>query len=357
MGNTYRILVINFGSTSTKLALYENETEICKKSVSHTSEEVQGAKTLYDQAPFRKQAVMDFLNDHNLKLSDLSAIAPRPGLTPSLEPGAYIVNERMVDCLLHWPVDVHVMNMSAVVAYELAKPLGIPVYSYDCPTMDQMLPEAKITGFPEIMRNSIVHIENMREVGFRAAKEIGRPYEDLNLIIAHLGGGITMGLHRKGRIVDLNGDDTAYFCPERSGSFPSGYFADLCYSGKYDHATMRRRVRGRGGLYAHLGTSDCIEVERRIENGDEHARLIYYTMAYQLAKGIGMLAVANAGDIDRILLTGGLANSKMLTDWITEKVSFIAPVMLYPGEYEIEHAALGVLRVLRGEEKAQVFDL
>lgn len=355
MDNKIRLLVILFGSTSTKVAIFENETQLSMKNFSYSAELIQGCSSVNDQYEFRKKDVLAFIKDSGFTVKDFDAIVPKCGITPPLERGAYKVNEKMIDYLKNRPHHSHASNLCAILADEIGRPYHIPAYTYDCPHMDERLPEAKITGFPELEWNGVFHVENQLEVGARTAKEIGKPYEEADLIVAHLGGGISEALHKHGRIVDLISDDAYFMCPERSGGVPAIAFTKLCYSGKFDEKTMLRRVQGKGGLYAHLGTASGKEIEQKIADGDEHAKLIYYTFAYQLAKGIGMLATANAGKIDAISVTGGLAKSKMLTDWISERVSYLAPVLLFPGEFEPEHVAFGILRVFRGEEKVHEF--
>ncbi len=352
----YRLLVIFFGSTSSKMAIFENETKITAKSVSYPSEQILACDTVYDQMPFRRQDVVDFIKESGFTVQDFDVVVPKAGITPPIERGAYRVSERMVDHLLNHAHHQHASNMCAIIADELTKPYGIPCYTYDSPHMDMRTEEAKITGFPELEWNGVFHVENQLEVGARAAKALGKPYEEVDLVVCHLGGGISEALHRQGRMVDIISDDAYFMCPERSGGVPAIAFTKLCYSNKFTEKEMLRRIQGKGGLMAHLGTANAQEIEQRIAKGDEHAKLIYDTFAYQLAKGIGMLATANAGKIDAIVFTGGLSRSEMLIGKIKSMVEWIAPTMSFVGEFETEHAAFGVLRVLRGEETAREFE-
>ncbi len=353
---SFRIMAINFGSTSSKIGLYEDYLESCRASIEHSREDIDRCRLAIDQKKMRMETILSFMDERKIKIEDLSAIAARGGATPQLEPGAYRVNEAMVNRLTHNPVGDHAANLCAIIGYELAKPFGIPVYIYDSGMMDQMDDVARISGLPEIKRKSQGHMENMRAVAMETAREMGRPYEELNLIVAHLGGGITMSVHKKGRMVDIISDDGGTFSPERAGILPSLDLIRLCFSGKYDQHELLKMIRGKGGLLAHLGTTDALKIQERIKNGDEKGRLIYYAMAYQTAKSIGSLATVVDGVVDRIILTGGLARSEMFTGWVCQRIGFIAPVDVIPGEKEVEHLAFGVLRVLRGEEKARDYD-
>ena len=352
----FYILAINFGSTSTKIGLYENKTEKKRIQVDHPRPEISVYNSVAEQKSMRKATVFDFLKTTKFRLEDLSAIAARAGATPPLKTGAYRVNKAMVDRLVHNPVADHPANLCAVIAYEIASPLDIPVYIYDSGTADQMDDVARISGFPEIDRKSLGHVENMRAVAKDTARKFGKAYHEMNLIVAHLGGAITMSVHRKGRMVDIISDDGGPFSPERAGILPSIDLARLCYSAKYDQDTILKRIRGRGGLLAYLDTADAIEVESRIRANDEKAELVYNAMTYQVAKGIGELATVVDGKVDRIILTGGLAHSKLFTEWISKKVRFIAPVEIIPGERELEALALGTLRVLQGIEEVREYD-
>ena len=234
---------------------------------------------------------------------------------------------------------------------------AIPAYIYDAVTSGELTDVAKITGFVDIERRSFCHVLNSRAMALRYAREHGKHYEELNLIVAHLGGGISASVHRHGEIIDSVGDDDGQFSPERSGCVPSLGLIKLCYSGKYTYEEMRKKIRGRGGMYAHLGTSDCRVIEQMIRDGDRHADLIFQAQAYQIAKAIGLLSIVLKGDCDAIILTGGVANSKMLTERVEDYVKFIAPVCVMPGENEMEALALGGMRILQGEENARIYHI
>ncbi|MFA7659760.1 MAG: butyrate kinase, partial [Anaerovoracaceae bacterium] len=241
------------------------------------------------------------------------------------------------------------------IAASIAEPLGIPAYIYDAVSSDEFCDLARVTGMPEFTRRNFSHVLNAKAMGRKYAKKADGSYSDYNLIIAHLGGGISISAHQKGRIMDSISDDAGPFSPERSGSMPLNFIVELCYSGKFTREEVLRKIRGGGGLKAHLGTADCREIEKRIVAGDEYAKLIYEAMGYQIAKGIGNICTVFDGPIDAIILTGGVAYSKMITEMVTKRVDFIAPVVLFPGENEMESLTLGALRILRGEESAKEY--
>lgn len=351
----YRILAINFGSTSSKMGLFENYAELSRFTIEHSRPEIDQCKTIAGQQLMRKNVVLKFLQESRTDIRDLSAIAARAGVLPPLETGAYRVNKMMLDRLIYNPVANHACNLCAVVAHDIVEPIGLPVYIYDSPVIDQMDDVARISGIPEIERKSRAHFENIRAVAFETARKMSKAYEDLTLIVAHLGGGITMSIHSKGRMVDVVSDDNGPFAPERSGGLPSIDLAKLCFSGKYTQDEIIKLIRGKGGLLSYLGTTNALDVEKRINNNDKKAELIYFAMAYQVAKGIGELATVVDGEVDRIVLTGGLAYSDIFTGWIKKKVKFIAPVEIIPGEKELEALAFGTLRVLQGKEIAHEY--
>lgn len=349
------ILCINFGSTSSKLALYDGSQEVAVQSIAHSSQELDACPSINDQLPMRTRCVEEFLQSQQVTVDDLAAISARAGVTPPVEFGAYTVNQCMVNRLLNAPLADHAMNLSAVVAYRLADDRDIPVITYDSCTTDQMEPVYKLSGIPEITRSHMCHVENIRAVAFKAAQKLGRPYESLNLVVVHLGGGISGTAHKGGRIIDSMDSNDGAFSPERAGNMPSRPLAKLIYSGKYTQAELYRRLEGDGGMKAYLGTADGREVEKRIAAGDQQAELVYRAMAVQLAKEIGQLATDLCGQVDAIVLTGGITYSDLFTGWVDERVRFIAPVLRYPGEYEMEALALGALHVLEGKENPKIY--
>lgn len=354
---TYCILAINPGSTSTKMAIYENEREKFRESLEHSNQELAKYEKIVDQHDMRKDAVLAFLGKNNVDVKDLSAVVGRGGLLPPVKSGAYRVNEAMVERLRANPVAEHAANLGAVIAYDIATPLAIPAYIYDAVAVDELQDIARISGWPEISRKSLTHALNMRAAAIKVAKMLNKPYRDVNLIIAHLGGGMSMSVHKDAKMIDIVSDDEGPFSPERTGRVPCIALAKLCFSGKYDQREMIKRLRGKGGLIAYLNTNKAHEVQEMIQNGNKQAALVFEAMAYQIAKGIGELATVLKGKVDRIVLTGGVAHSKMITGWIKERVEFIAPVEVIPGENELESLSLGALRVLRGEEQVYEYDL
>ncbi|MGQ9626109.1 MAG: butyrate kinase [Anaerolineae bacterium] len=351
----YRILAINPGSTSTKVAVYDDERPILKKMLHHESQELARFPRITDQHVFRRDAVLSCLGEADIPLESLDAVVGRGGIMRPVESGTYRINERMLEDLRAPAEREHASNLGAIIAHEIASRIGIPSYVVDPVSVDEFEPLARISGLPEIERKSLSHALNLKATARRAAAELGRAYEEVNLVVAHLGGGISVSSHYHGRMVDVNQalDGTGPFSPERAGGLPVGDLVRMCYSGKYTYEEMCRKIIGKGGLVAHLGTNNATEVERRIAQGDEHARLVYEAMAYQIAKEIGLMATVLKGEVDAIVLTGGLAHSEMLVGWIRERVEWIAPVLVYPGENEMLAMAQGVLRVLRGEEKAK----
>ncbi len=352
----YKQLIINPGSTSTKLALYEDKEKVVQENVEHDAAQMQQFDSIADQIPFRMGIIRDFMVRNSIQEKDLSAVMGRGGLVFGLKTGGYEVNDDLCEALVNDRLSQpHASNLGGLLARELARPLGIPAYIYDAVTGGELTEVAKITGIRDIERRSFCHVLNSRAMAIRYAQENGLDYNKLNLIVAHLGGGISASVHAQGRIIDSIGDDDGQFSPERSGSVPSLELIRLCFSGDYTKADMVKKVRGKGGLFAHLGTSDCRVIEKMIKDGDQHADLVFQAQAYQIAKGIGLLSIVLKGKCDAIILTGGVARSQMLTDRIKEYVSFIAPVAVLPGENEMEALALGGLRLLSGEEPARQY--
>jgi butyrate kinase len=350
-----RVLAINPGSTSTKIAVYEDEAELFKKSVEHPASEIAKYATIADQYQMRYDTVLASLAEAGVDVGSLAAVVGRGGLLPPVKSGAYRVNDAMVDRLAHRPVVQHVANLGAIIAYSIARPHGIPAFIYDSVSVDELDGIARISGMADIPRRSFSHALNMRAAAMRCAKSLGRDYRDLCLIVVHLGGGHSVSVHSGGRMVDIVSDDEGPMSPERAGRVPCKDLIEMCYA--TDRAVMRKKLRGEGGLVSYLGTNNAQEVEERIAKGDEYAALVYEAMAYQVAKGIGELATVVDGKVDRIVITGGIAHSAMMTGWIRKRVEFIAPVEVIPGENELESLALGALRVLRGEEEAREYDL
>lgn len=358
MKDIYKILTINPGSTSTKLAVFDNDQEVFEKTLRHSSDEIGQFKNISDQFNFRKDVIESELTLANIDLKSLDCIVGRGGLLKPIKGGTYSVTESMLEDLRVGVSGQHASNLGGIIASEFSKELNIPAFIVDPVVVDEMMPVARVSGLADIERRSIFHALNQKAIARRYADEIGKKYSDLNLIVAHMGGGVSIGAHEKGCVVDVANalDGEGPFSPERSGSIPIGSLVDMCYSGKYTIYDMKKKITGKGGLVSYLDTNDVRDVEAMVENGDEKAITVYKAMAYQIAKDIGAGATVLAGKVDAILLTGGIAYSKKFTDLITERVNFIANVKVYPGEDEMIALALGGLRVMRGEEVAQNYD-
>jgi butyrate kinase len=352
-----RILVINPGSTSTKISIFEDEKEIFSKNIAHSHEELAPFPKISDQLDFRKNVVLSVLKEAGFTMNDFDAIAARGGNTHPLESGVYRVNEKMVEDLISLRYGAHPSNLAAPIAFEISKSFAIPCYTVDPVIVDEMQLIAKITGIKGILREARDHPLNQKAAAHEAAKALNKKYEECNFIVAHLGGGISVASHRKGRIIDvnnaLNGDGP--FSPERAGSIPNVALVELCFSHKHAKEEILKMLTGHGGLISHLGTNSLIDVNNLIKEGNDYAKLVFDAMCYQIAKEIGMHAAVLKGQVDGIVLTGGLAKSERLINTIKNYVSFIAPVFIYAGEHEMEALAKGVLRVVKGEEMEKIY--
>ncbi len=350
-----KLLILNPGSTSTKIAVYEDEKQLFVESISHSADVIAQYDLIVDQFEFRKDMILDVLKEKGIALDSLTGIVARGGLLPPLQAGAYRVNDDMVWQLKNKPVMEHASNLGAVIADSIAGPLGIPAFIYDGVTVDEMLPILKITGLKEVERHGIGHNLNTRAAAMRYARENHKAYKDCKLIVVHLGGGISITLQYGGKIADIINDEDGPFAPERSGKLPIQSFAKYFGNSGMSTKEILKKLKSRGGLVAHLGVNDSREVEKMIADGDEHAKLIYDAMALNVARCVGEEAATVGGDIEAIVLTGGIAYSEYFTNEVKKNVEWIAPVTIYPGENEMESLALGGLRVLRGEEEAHEF--
>lgn len=354
-----RILAINPGSTSTKIAVYEGEKAVFQKNIEHSTAELSAFRDMADQFHFRKDIIFKELSSADIEPSTIAAIVARGGLLKPVPSGIYSINEPLLEDLREGiRISQHASNLAGLIAFDMANDLpGTAAYIADPPVVDELDDVARITGHPLFVRKSRFHALNQKAVARKYARSVQRPYEELDLIVAHMGGGISVGAHRKGLIVDVNDalDGEGPFTPERSGTLPAGDLARLCYSGRYTHEEVRKMLTGGGGLSAYLGTNDVREVERRIASGDEQARLIMDAMIYQVSKEIGAMFTVLKGHADAIILTGGIAHNTRITDAIIERVAKLAPVIIYPGEDEMEALALNGLLVLRGEISAKVY--
>lgn len=353
----YKVLIINTGSTSTKIAVYDDSERTVYKNITHTVGELSRFETIPAQLEFRKQAVLDELAAKKIALSDLSAVCClTTGLLP-MNGGVYEVNELMAE---HGRLGIgsrHPGNLGPMITYEFEKQLGIPGYTVDTSSVDEFCMEARVTGWKEIVRVSRGHPLNQRAAGRRFAEDHGKNYEDLNLIVAHIGGGISVTAHEKGRMIDTvdstNGEGR--MAPTRTGALPAAFLVDKCFSGEYTRDELRKKISSTGGWTDHLGTSDAREVVALIKKGDKYAELICNATIYQLGKDIGAMASVLSGDVDAVILTGGIAYSEYITKRLIERIKFIAPVYIYPGEFEMEALALNAMRALEGKTGVQEY--
>ena len=355
--NEHRILVINPGSTSTKIGVFVNDHSIFEKTIRHDSQFIQCFHKIADQYEFRKKTILETLDEEGINLSRLDAICGRGGLLRPIEGGTYTVNKEMLDDLHSGYAGQHASNLGGILAYEIATALNIPAFIVDPVVVDELEPLARISGFSLIERKSIFHALNQKAVARRVSKQLGKKYEELSVIVVHMGGGITVGVHKNGRVIDVNNGlhGEGPFSPERAGTVPVGDLIDLCFSGMYYREEIMKKIVGQGGLVGYLGTNDAIEVEKMIEHGDENAKLVYDAMAYQVAKEIGSASAVFKGKVDAIILTGGLAYGKEFVSKIREYINWIADVIVQPGEDELQALAEGTLRVLIGEEQAKEY--
>ncbi|OYD09805.1 butyrate kinase [Paludifilum halophilum] len=357
MQEPIRVLAINPGSTSTKIGVYDDEKKVLEKTLRHDDKELAKYSDLFEQYPFRKRVILDTLDREGMNLTRLNAVVGRGGLLRPISGGTYAVNETMLEDLKSGRYGEHASNLGAVLADDIADELNIPAFIVDPVVVDELEPIARISGAPRIERRSIFHALNQKAVARRIAANLGKRYHEVNLVVAHMGGGITVGAHRRGQVIDVNNGlhGEGPFSPERAGTLPVGDLVSISYSGKFFPSETMKMIVGQGGLMGYLGTTDAREVEARIEDGDEQARLVYTAMAYQVAKEIGSCSTVLEGKVDGIVLTGGLAYGKVFTGEIEKRVSWIAPVFVAPGENELQALVEGALRVIRGEEKAREY--
>ncbi|MFO7880612.1 MAG: butyrate kinase [Bacteroidota bacterium] len=350
--DTYKLLIINPGSTSTKIAVFENEKNVFQKNLKHTSEELAGFESITDQDDFRKDKILEEVKAAGHDVNDFDAVVGRGGLVKFIPSGIYEVNEAMRKDLQHSPLGEHASNLGGLIADDIAKSIGnAKAYIADPVVVDEMQDLARVAGHPKFERVSIFHALNQKAIARAFARETDKKYEDINVIVAHLGGGISVGAHRKGEVIDVNNalDGDGPFSPERSGGLPTGQMAKLCFSGDYALADIKKMIKGEGGFVAYLGTNDAYEVEMRAKKGDKKAQFISDAMAYQVAKDIGSMASVLHGKVDGILITGGIAYNKQFVQFIEDMTGFIAPVKAYPGEDEMAALAGNGLMVLRKE--------
>ena len=355
----YKLLIINPGSTSTKVAVFQNKECVFKKNIKHSAEEIAPFEHIADQYHFRKDVILKELESAGIELSDVNMVVGRGGLLKPLTSGIYEVNEAMKRDLINSPVGEHACNLGGLIADDIAKSIGVKAYIADPVIVDEMEDVARFSGHPAFPRMSVFHALNQKVIARQHATTVGKKYEELNLIGIHLGGGISVAAHKKGRVVDvnnaLNGDGP--FTPERSGALPSGPLMNACFSGKYTKKEIDLMLKGQGGFVAYLGTNDAMEVENRVKAGDKEWELVYRAMAYQVAKEVGGLAAsAFCMDVDAIFVTGGMAYDKNFCKILEGHLGKIAPVCVYPGEDEMMALTLNGLMVLNNECEAKIYE-
>lgn len=351
-------LIINPGSTSTKIAVYDEERVIFENTIRHDFEEISKYEKVTDQFEFRKNLILNVLKNNKVDLKTLDAVVGRGGLLKPIEGGTYKVNDKMVEDLKKNIMGEHASNLGGLLARSIADEISVPAFITDPVVVDEMEEIAKISGHPSFVRTPIWHALNQKAVARRAAsEEFNKKYEEMNFVVVHLGGGITVGAHKKGRVIDVNNglNGEGPFSPERSGTLPTEQLVKACFSGKYTEAEVKKMLVGKGGLTAYMGTNNAKEVSDMAESGDKKAELIYSAMSYQVAKAIGEYSVVLDGMVDAIILTGGIAYDKKFIDRIIKKVSFISRVLVYPGEDELLALAQGGLRVLKKTEKVKEY--
>ena len=354
-----RIIAINPGSTTTKIAVYQNMNPVYLKTIRHSLEDLKEFDSIIDQLSYRKQIICKELRDADIKLDLVRAVVGRGGLIKPIESGVYEVNEAMIKDLTHSPLGEHASNLGGLIASDMAETLpNARAFIADPVVVDELSDIARVSGHPAFRRISIFHALNQKAVARQHAKSILKQYEDLNLIVVHLGGGITVGAHQKGRVIDVNNglDGEGPFSPERSGTLPVGQLVSMCFSGNYTKEKIKKMIKGEGGLVAYLGTNSAYEIEQKAAAGDEKAMFYYEAMAYQVSKQIGSMCPVLKGNVDGIIITGGIAHSKFFVNMVIERVYRIAPVHVYPGEDEMKALVSNGLMALKGEVKIKTYD-
>lgn len=350
-------LIINPGSTSTKIGVFEDETLLFDKTLRHPTEEIAKYASIIDQKDFRKQIILDALKEDNCDIHSFDVIVGRGGLLKPIPGGTYPVSDALLADLVAGVQGQHASNLGGILAREIGDAIGKPSYIVDPVVVDELTDVARISGMPELPRRSIFHALNQKAVARRYAKEHGTTYDALNLIVIHMGGGVSVGAQCKGKVVDVNNilDGEGCFSPERAGTVPVGDLIKMCFSGKYTQKEIYKKICGNGGFNAYLHTNDAREVQKMVDEGNEYAKLIQDAFYYQIAKDAGAMAAVLHGKVDAIILTGGIAYSQLTVDKLTESIGWIAPITVYPGEDELLALAQGALRVMTGEEEPQTY--
>lgn len=350
-------LIINPGSTSTKIGVFEDETLLFEETLRHSTEEIAQYASIVDQKDFRKQIILDLLKEKDFDIRSLQVIVGRGGMLKPIPGGTYAVSDDLLHDLKIGKQGQHASNLGGILAREIGDEIGVPSYIVDPVVVDELMPIARYSGVPELPRTSVFHALNQKAVAKRYAKEKGVSYESLNLIVVHMGGGVSVGVHEKGRVIDvfnaLDGDGA--FSPERAGAVPSGALIRMCFSGEYTEKEVYKKIVGGGGFNAYLGTNDMRDVAKMIDEGDTHADEVREAFILQVCKNIGSMSCVLKGKVDAIIVTGGIAYNKAVVDKMEERAGFIAPFTVYPGEDELLALAQGALRVLNGEEKAMEY--
>jgi butyrate kinase len=356
-GCMYRILAINPGSTSTKISVFWDEAERVAENIHHSTKDLSKFNSIADQFGFRNKALTSCLQQHGIEKSNIDAVVARGGLLKPIPSGTYLINKKMLNELFTGKYGEHASNLGAIIANEYVKETNKPSFIVDPVVVDEMFDLARLSGHPLLPRKSIFHALNHKAIARKTAQKLNSHYKKVNLIVAHVGGGISVAAHRKGKIIDVNNalDGEGPYTPERSGSLPVGAFLNLSFNGKYKQTDLAKMIKGKGGLTAYLGTNNVQDIEQRIKNGDESAEYYLKGMAYQISKTICSFAAVLKGNVDAIALTGGVTFSQLFTNWIKERINFLAPVFVFPGGAEMEALALGALRVLRKEENLKQY--
>lgn len=354
---SYKLLIVNPGSTSTKIGVYDGEKEVLEETLRHSAEEIGKYATIYDQFKFRKDVILNVLKEKNFDIKTLDAVVGRGGMLKPMEGGTYKVNEAMLEDLKVGVQGEHASNLGGIISNEIGKELGIPAFIVDPVVVDELNDIARISGVPELPRISKFHALNQKAVAKRYGEEFGKGYENLNLIVVHLGGGASVGAHKNGKVIDVNNalDGDGPFSPERAGSVPVGDLIKMCYSGKYTEKEVFSKIVGKGGFVAYLGTNDLRDVLKLLEEGDKEAELVYDAFIYQVSKWIGEMSTVLCGKVDAILVTGGIAYSQKVINDIKSRVEWISKIVAYPGEDELLALAQGAIRVLDEKEEAKEY--
>lgn len=351
------ILAINPGSTSTKIGIFKGNEKVLEKKINHDLKDLEIFNNVTDQYEYRLNMIESVLEKEGFALDTFKVVVGRGGLLRPIPAGIYKISDEMIKDLKNAVRGEHASNLGAVIAKGLTEKINVDSFIVDPVAVDEFRDIARISGIPEIERKSLLHALNIRAISYKFSDEINKDFEELNLIAVHLGGGISIAAIEKGRIIDVNNaNEMGPFSPERAGELPVGDLAKLCFSGDYTEIEMKKKIKGKAGLVAYLNTNNAIEVEEKIKSGDVYAKLIYDSMAYQIAKEIGKMSTVLKGNVDYIIITGGMAYSDMLVQYIKDMVNFIAPIKIYPGEDELEALNDGALRVLNSREKIKIYE-